>query len=281
VFSNYQERLDMAEENAARTAENEGQNAAGTPDALQTEATKRERSSIAFPYDDLADAVKLAKAIHQNAGAGECDELQLSAWLNVSRKSSGFRQQLSAAKLFGILESSGDRYKLTSLGRAVVDPRQERAAKADAFLKVPLYSAIYEKHKGGVLPPSPVLAQDIVALGVAAKQKDRARQSFERSAQEAGYFEQGKARLVRPGVVPLKEDNDGQATDDDRSGGSGGGGGGKMPPLHPLIKGLIEVLPHDGKTWSVEDATEWLQTAAANFRYAYKFQGRIKVEIDK
>lgn len=270
----------MTEENAARTAETEGQNAQGTADAPQTKAAKRERSSIAFPYDDLADAVKLARAIHQNAGAGECDELQLSAWLNVSRKSSGFRQQLSAAKLFGILKSSGDRYKLTMIGRAVVDPRQERAAKAGAFLKVPLYSAIYEKHKGGVLPPAAVLAQDIVALGVAAKQKDRARQSFERSAQEAGYFEQGKERLVRPGVAPLKEDDDSHATGGG-GGDGGGGGGGKMPPLHPLIKGLIEVLPHDGKMWSVEDATEWLQTAAANFRYAYKFQGRIKVEIEK
>lgn len=53
-----------------------------------------------------------------------------------------------------------------------------------------------------------------------------------------------------------------------------------MPPLHPLIKGLIEVLPPNGKPWTLEEAAEWLQTAASNLRYAYKLQGRIKVEIE-
>jgi hypothetical protein len=162
----------------------------------------------------------------------------------------------------------------------IVDPRQERGAKAEAFLRVPLYSALYDRNKETVLPPEKTLETEIVGLGVAEKQKEAARQVFARPAQQAGYFEHGKNRLVRPGVAPIETDEDSSSERDNFGGGSGSGGGGKMPPLHPLIKGLIEVLPHDGKSWTLEDATEWLQTAASNFRYAYKFKGRIKVEIE-
>jgi hypothetical protein len=264
----------MAAGNTARTAKTEGQNGEGTAEAAQKDASRRERSSIAFPYNDLADAIGVAKAIHENVGAGDCDDIQLAAWMKQSRKSSGFRVQLSAARMFGVLDPNSDRYKLSPLGRAVVDSKQETAAKVDAFLKVPLYRAIYEKYKDTVLPPTPALESDLVGLGVAGKQKGRARQVFERSAEQAGFAEQGKDRLVRPGVAPLRE------TDPDPSLPNGGGGG-KMPPLHPLIRGLIEVLPHNGKTWTATEATEWLQTAASNFRYAYRFNGKIKVELEK
>jgi hypothetical protein len=53
----------------------------------------------------------------------------------------------------------------------------------------------------GVLPPAAALSRDIVALGVSEKQKDRARLIFERSADQAGFFEHGKQRLVMPGVA--------------------------------------------------------------------------------
>ena len=100
-------------------------------------------------------------------------------------------------------------------------------------------------------------------------------QVFERSAGQAGYFEQGKDRLARPGVAPLVEGGE----HSNRGGGTGNDGGGP-PPLHPLIKGLVEVLPPNGAQWTVEEAAEWLHTAAGNFRYAYKFKGKIKVEIE-
>jgi hypothetical protein len=186
--------------------------------------------------------------------------------------------RLTAARMFGLLDPSSERRKLTPLGRLIVDPRQQRGGRADAFLRVPLYAAIYERNKETVLPPEKTLEAEIVGLGVAEKQKGLARQVFARSAQQAGYFEHGKDRLIRPGVAPPEGGAD--PVNRNRTGGSGEGGGGEMPPLHPLIKGLIEVLPPDGNTWTVEEAAEWLQTAASNLRYAYKFQGRIKVEID-
>jgi hypothetical protein len=42
----------------------------------------------------------------------------------------------------------------------------------------------------------------------------------------------------------------------------------------------LEILPPDGEQCTVDEAAEWLQTATVNFRYAYKFHGKIKVEID-
>jgi len=41
----------------------------------------------------------------------------------------------------------------------------------------------------------------LVGLGVSEKQKGRARQVFERSAEQAGVFEHGKNKLVMPGVA--------------------------------------------------------------------------------
>jgi hypothetical protein len=69
-----------------------------------------------------------------------------------------------------------------------VDPQQEREARARAFLSVPLYKAIYDKYKGGVLPPAAALERDVVGLGVAEKQTGRARQVFERSAEQTGFL---------------------------------------------------------------------------------------------
>ena len=51
------------------------------------------------------------------------------------------------------------------------------------------------------MPPAAALSRDMVTLGVSEKQKDRARLVFERSAEQAGFFEQGNQRLVMQGVA--------------------------------------------------------------------------------
>jgi hypothetical protein len=124
----------------------------------------------------LKDAVELAEAIHGNVGLGECDDDQLAAWSGQSTKSSGFRVQISSARLFGLITSdSTGKYRLTELGRMVIDPNQAREAKAQAFLNVPLYKAIFDKYRGGVLPgQAAALEREMVGLGVSDKIKDRA-----------------------------------------------------------------------------------------------------------
>jgi hypothetical protein len=241
----------------------------------------RDRSTIGFPYNNLNDAIDVARAVHSNAGTGDCDDVQLAAWLNMSPKSSGYRVQLSAARQFGVVETTSSRHKLTALGKMVVDPQREREARAKAFMNVPLYARVYEDYKGGVIPPAAAFERDIVSMGVAEKQKGRARQVFEKSAEQAGFFEHGKNRLVMPGVATRDDekpkDEDKKADEKNRDTGGGGGGGG-FSGLNPFIQGLLQTLPEPGSEWSAQDRAKWLQTAANIFDLIYKGDGGITVK---
>jgi hypothetical protein len=115
------------------------------------------------------DALEIAQAIHSHAGTGECDDSQLSAWMDGSPKSSSFRMQLSAARMFGLVETFWGKHKLSQLGRMIVDPQREREARARAFQNVPLFKAIFENYKSGVLPPAAALEREMVGIGVAEK----------------------------------------------------------------------------------------------------------------
>ena len=186
--------------------------------------------------------------------------------MDQSIKSSGFRLQLSTSRLFGIIESEGtEAYRLTPLGRRIVDPQTARKAKADSFLNVPLFKMLFEKHSEGVLPPAAALEREIANLGVAEKQKDRARQIFERSADQAGFFEHGRNRLVKPAI------KDGGDTNRGGGGGDGGGGnGGGLPPLDPIIQGLINKLPPIGTVWPENQRKLWIDIIESSFKLIYK-----------
>lgn len=236
----------------------------------------RQRSTIGFPYMHLDDALEVPQAIFGNVGQGGCDEDQLAAWLGLSPKSSGFRVRLAAARLFGLIESgSNNHLKVSALGRDAVDPNQSRAAKVKAFLNVPLYKAVFEKYRGGVLPPAAAFERDIEGLGVAEKQKSRARQVFERAAEQAGFFEQGKNRLVKPGIAESENSDIGKK---DKGGTSGGGDGSDIGDLHPFIQGLLKTLPKPETEWKVADRAKWLQTAANIFDLIYKGDGGIEIK---
>jgi uncharacterized membrane protein YgcG len=236
----------------------------------------RQRSRVAFPYMDLKAALDVASAIHSNVGTSDCSLQQLSAWMDQSIKSSGFRVQLATARLFGLIESQGvDAYRLTPLGQRVVDPEQARKAKVDAFLNVPLFSILYEKYSQGVLPPAAALEREIAAVGVADKQKDRARQIFDRSAEQAGFFEHGKNRLVKPAV--RQERGDGEGYGDGRGGGSGGGdanfggGGGGSDGLNldDLLMASLKMIPKKGEEWPAAKRLRWFKAFAMNVSQVY------------
>jgi hypothetical protein len=259
-----------------------GESIANVADSAQDDGDARQRSTIGFPYNNLGDAIEIAQAIHSHAGTGDCDDPQLSAWMNMSPKSSGYRIQLSAARMFGLVETTSGRHKLSPLGRMIVDPQREREARARAFQSVPLYRAIFENYKGGVLPPAAALERDIVGLGVAEKQTGRARQVFEKSAEQAGYFEHGKTRLVMPAVAaredapPPPPPPDEHANRDRRGSGNGDGGFGDHDPL---ILGLFQKLPEPDADWPAKDRLKWLQTAANIFDLVYKGEGGISVSL--
>lgn len=238
--------------------------------ADEDEAQGRQRSTIGFPYMDLADAVEVAQAIYGNVGQGECEEDQLAAWLGLSPKSSGFRVRLSTARMFGVIEGGGSNLKVTPLGRQIVDPNQARAAKIKAFLNVPLYRAIFDNYKADVLPPPAALERDIMGLGVAEKQKGRARQVFERAAEQAGFFEQGKNRLVKPGVADTGNSSENPPPPPPLpGGGNGNDGDGGQDKIDPIIMGLLRRLPKPGSEWPEGQRAIWLELLKGSFKLIY------------
>jgi hypothetical protein len=247
----------------------------------------RERSTIGFPYCPLDDAVAVATAIQEKAGSGILSDDQLAPALELSHKSSGYRTRLSAARLFGLIESGDGGHRLADLGKRVVDAKQVRAAKAEAFLNVPLYSRVYEEHKGSTIPPAAALEREFLSFGVASKQTARARQILERSAEQANFFEVGRDRLVRPAIKEGGGESAGEVDKTkkvEKPGGGGGGGGDDYEELDPLIAGLLRRMPKAGEQWPVSDRARWLQTLAMNLSFIHEDDpsgGAIKVAVEK
>jgi hypothetical protein len=124
----------------------------------------------------------------------------------------------------------------------------------------------------------------MAGLGVAKKQTDKARQVFQRSAQQAGFFAYGQDRLVMPAVsgatpkakkdehVVTPENPERKTTNDD------GNGGGR----HPFIQGLLKELPNEGKDWATADRVKWLKAAAMIFDLIYTNEDTgkpLKIEV--
>ena len=158
------------------------------------------------------------------------------------------------AQIFGLIEGR-QKVSLTPLGREIVDPQRAADARARAFLAVPLYQKVFERYRGHLLPPDVGLERQMVDFGVAAKQRDKARQAFQRSAQQAGFFAQGRDKLVLPiGTMPVDEkgaeateDGTGRQQHEPLLGGSDGSG--QRPPtptVHPMIAGFLGTLPPEG-----------------------------------
>jgi hypothetical protein len=238
--------------------------------------SKREQSSISFPYSDLEVGIEVSRAVYNRAAFGVCNLDELAAEMG-QVVSGAFRLKTGTAKIFELTDREGKSgIKLTDLGREILAPETERAARVEAFLRVPLYAKVFEKYKGHMLPPPKALEREMQAFGVARKQTDKARQAFERSARQAGFFESGEDRLVRPRVdLPTRKlDDQGEAPAPENPQGTspnGGasGGGQSTGKGHPLIQGLLLTLPEPGETWDSESRANWLRMAASIFDMIY------------
>jgi hypothetical protein len=228
----------------------------------------REKSTIEFPYSSLNDGIEIAKAVHELHGSSATIE-QIAAHISSTPTSGTFRTKMATSKVFRLVTVSQGVATLAPIGRRICDPQQEKAARADAFLAVPLYSRIYEDFKTTVLPPPAGLESAIVSMGVSQKQRERARQVFHRSAQEAGFFQFGSDRLIMPAIkastvapaspaqpeTPSKKKTKDEDEDEDQ--------------LHPFIKGLLKKLPPPDTEWPNEKRAKWLQAAVNIFDLMY------------
>lgn len=267
---------------------NENGDTASPQDKSDTKATRAyERSTIEFPYNDLDDAVSIAKAIHMNAGMS-CTLDQLAAYLGQSMTSGAFRGRVSNAGTFRLTENERGGVRLSDLGLRAVDENKEPEARADAFLSVPLYLEIYEKYRGYTLPPAAALEREMLALGVSSKQTNKARQAFMRSAKQAGFFTHGEDRLVKPafGATPTTKPIKSASGEEKPKGkGEGGSGGGDNVGLNldPLIIELLRKIPPADKGWPVAKRLRWMRTFAMNVSQIYDDEDQpveFKIEIE-
>jgi hypothetical protein len=242
--------------------------------SLQPEpATGNERSTVEFPYSDLDSAVEVVKGVHR-AGGNACESDQLAAELALEAKGGGFRLRISGAQTFDLITyERGGRITLTELGKQMIDPAIERGARVQAFLSVELYQKVFEQFKGGPLPPQAGLDRSLVAMGVGAGVKEKARQVMMRSAKQGGFLEYAPDRLVKPSVKnespkpkEISADSESDAEVHGRKAGSGAGGGGE----HPLIQGLLMTLPQPGSDWAGQERINWLTMANSIFTMIYK-----------
>jgi hypothetical protein len=195
--------------------------------------------------------------------------------------SGAFRLKLTASKLFGLVTLQQQQAELTPLGRRIADHTHEANARADAFLSVPLYKAVFKQYEGYVLPPTVGLQNEMVRVGVAEKSADKARQVFQRSAEQAGFFQSGRDRLVVPAGVSLGNDSGGRSSTPtreppqpphpgQRQNPPGGGGGENEPPaLHPAIHGLLLTMPPTGSIWAPDKRDKWISAFTAVLGLVY------------
>jgi len=225
---------------------------------------RRERSSIAFPYTPLSDAVDIVRAVQRRGHACSLDEL--AAEMKQQMTSGAFRSKLATAKIFGGLDSSRGGVSLTDIGLRMTNSDTRPQALVEAFMNVPLYRELYDQFAGNSLPPDQGVEAAMRRLGVPEKQTVRARQVLYRSAELAGFFSAGRNRLVRPAGSSLPS----EASVASASQGRQGSGAEAVPMAeHPLIKGLIAKLPPEGERFTPKQRQRWLEAAKVNLELIY------------
>jgi hypothetical protein len=233
------------------------------------------RSDIAFPYIGLDDATLIAQAIFNNGASLSRD--QIAGVMGLTGNGS-FSLRIAAARMFGLIDSAPDgKYILTDLGNSIMstDEYEAKFARKEAFLRVPLYQKTYETFRNRNLPHRPHgLEQAFVTFGVSPKQKDKARQAFERSAQAAGFFDVSRDRLVEPIIAPAMPAGtksitlSGNIIEQEEPAAA-------AAPIaldatqEPLIHGLLKRMPPIGTDWPLKDRVKWLRTLAGNLDAVY------------
>jgi len=104
-------------------------------------------------------------------------------------------------------------------------------------------------------------------LGVAPKQKAKARQGFQRSAEQAKLFGQGRDRLVLPGGISLDSRPSREAKNRPMDIPSTGQ---QASDLNPAFGALLDSLAEPGAEWSRDARQQWLQFAQRLFDWLYK-----------
>ncbi len=268
-------------------------------------------SAIEFPYVDLDQAVFVPETIHSKLGTKGLPE-QLSGAMNL--RGGSYARRMAGAKMFGLIEKDGEHFKITDLGRRVLNQESAPSAKVEAFLNVQLFKRLYDDFRGSSLPADRGIENHMKELGVPDKATESARQIFRRCARQAGFFPFGEDRLIMPVFkdggtetppVDSAKESDAPLPSANHNDTQNGGNGGAsqeveqlrrtvdelkrqldaksapsivVPDLPVAISGVLTTLPLDpNDNWTDAELSEWV----AMFRTLIKqsFKGRIDPPI--
>jgi hypothetical protein len=149
-------------------------------------------------------------------------------------------------------------------------------SRVAAFLNVELFKVMYDQYKGNALPPPPAIERQVEQLGVSPKQKERARQTFMKSAQYAGFIDAATGRFVKPGIAQTETIKEEKTP---REKGSGSGDGTDGLNLDPLLVALLKKIPEADKGWPAAQRVRWFRTFAMNVSQIYDGEAMDPVEL--
>ncbi|CUJ56263.1 hypothetical protein HMPREF3069_09860 [Achromobacter xylosoxidans] len=236
---------------------------------LAKATTPKQRSGVSFPYFSLDKSIDVPRVIHDKAG-GRCGRGQLAGLLNYKGiKNGGFLTRISAAKMFGLIEESGDSITLTDRARKILSPvfpAEAQQAKLDAFMSVELYRKVFENFDGHTLPSADGLSNlFLTQYKIVPNQVGTALRNLMDSAESAGLFQVGgKSKLILPiiraqtaaiAIDPPAQEDSSQVGDQDPMERTNSYGTRARPSIdaeldgvHPALSGLLQTLPPVGST---------------------------------
>jgi hypothetical protein len=120
------------------------------------------------PYILFSEALDLTRQIYEHGGGRASRDL-VSKITGNSASSSSFARKVSALKAFDLVTTpSKDEIELTDLAYRIVAPRDAASGeqgKKEAFLKPEIFSRVFDRHKGKLLPADEylrnILEQDL------------------------------------------------------------------------------------------------------------------------
>jgi len=121
---------------------------------MQSGSSERYPRGSFPPYLTLGQAFELVEKIYEHAGGTASLDI-LSRITDNSTSSSSFIKKVNALKSYGLVTEENKTISLSDIGLALAAPKSSEAqalAKKQALLLLPVFSRIFEKHKGKLLP---------------------------------------------------------------------------------------------------------------------------------
>lgn len=165
----------------------------GAEAATKPARAKAYLASTDVPPINLADALRLPKAIADELGKQASTPLQVAAAMRMKPTTGKFRTLAAAALAYGLTDAGAfaERIALTELGRRVVAPSAEGddlVAMREAGMRPRVTREFLLKYNGSKWPREDIGKNVLETLGIPAEQAGRALELIHADAQELGYI---------------------------------------------------------------------------------------------